>query len=223
MKKFSIYLALCIVLLSISVISLVTTVAKTLPACVSICDVLGLPLGSGVIVAPGYVLTANHVPDEGFAPDSAGNKDIYVHFLAVDKLVKVTKVIPLCLDKGYPIDACILKVDTGKLPSAPLGPSAPPEVASQVFAVGSPYLLENTVTVGIVSALHRDFNVDSTIYVDLIQVSGGMVFPGNSGGPLLDAQGRVVGVNVVGVGDTGMGFAVPIFQVKTGMHRVGLL
>ena len=215
MKKLSIYPTMLLLLLTICV-SLAPTVAKVLPSCVTICAQDGTPLGGGVIVASGYIVTAQHVTD--FL--KTNGLDVYVHF-ADKRFVKATKVIPLRTD-DTPIDAAVVKVDTGTLPAARLGSSHPLQQGAEVFAVGAPFGLEQSVTVGVISALSRNLTVETMNYTNVIQTSG-LLHPGNSGGPLFDRWGYVLGINVVGEGtDGGIGFTVPISQVKVGMKRVGL-
>jgi S1-C subfamily serine protease len=103
------------------------------------------------------------------------------------------------------------------LQAAPLGDSEALEVGDWAIALGSPYGLERTVTLGIVSSLHRDINslgfADKRL--DLIQTDAA-INPGNSGGPLIDAAGQVIGINTLvrsGPG-AGLGFAIPINLAK---------
>ena len=105
----------------------------------------------------------------------------------------------------------------GALQAAPLGDSEALEVGDWAIALGSPYGLERTVTLGIVSSLHRDINslgfADKRL--DLIQTDAA-INPGNSGGPLINAQGEVIGINTLvrsGPG-AGLGFAIPINLAK---------
>jgi S1-C subfamily serine protease len=103
------------------------------------------------------------------------------------------------------------------LQAAPLGDSEALEVGDWAIAMGSPYGLERTVTLGIVSSLHRDINSlgFSDKRLDLIQTDAA-INPGNSGGPLIDAAGQVIGINTLvrsGPG-AGLGFAIPINLAK---------
>jgi S1-C subfamily serine protease len=103
------------------------------------------------------------------------------------------------------------------LQAAPLGDSEALEVGDWAIALGSPYGLERTVTLGIVSSLHRDINSlgFSDKRLDLIQTDAA-INPGNSGGPLIDAAGQVIGINTLvrsGPG-AGLGFAIPINLAK---------
>jgi len=104
-----------------------------------------------------------------------------------------------------------------ELQAAPLGDSEALEVGDWAIAMGSPYGLERTVTLGIVSSLHRDINSlgFSDKRLDLIQTDAA-INPGNSGGPLIDAAGQVIGINTLvrsGPG-AGLGFAIPINLAK---------
>ena len=216
MKKLSIYPTVLLLLLTISV-SLAPTVARVLPSCVTICTQDGTPLGAGVIVAPGYVVTAQHVTD--FL--KTNGLDVYVRF-ADKRLVKASKIIPLRTGGTTPIDSAVIRVDTGTLPPARLGSPHAIQPGDEVFAVGAPFGLEQSVTVGVISALKRNLTVETMNYTNVIQTSG-LLHPGNSGGPLFDRWGYVLGINVVGEGtDGGIGFTIPINQVKAGMKRVGL-
>jgi serine protease Do len=96
----------------------------------------------------------------------------------------------------------------GRLPLAPLGDSDALEVGQQAIAIGNPIGLDRTVTSGIISAINRSprgFELGGLIQTDAA------INPGNSGGPLLDSQGRVIGINTAVLrGATGLGFAIPI-------------
>lgn len=112
----------------------------------------------------------------------------------------------------------------GSLSAAPLGDSETLEVGDWAIALGSPYGLERTVTLGIVSSLHRDINslgfVDKRL--DLIQTDAA-INPGNSGGPLINAAGEVIGINTLvrsGPG-AGLGFAIPINLAKKVADQLG--
>lgn len=112
----------------------------------------------------------------------------------------------------------------GSLSAAPLGDSEALEVGDWAIALGSPYGLERTVTLGIVSSLHRDINslgfVDKRL--DLIQTDAA-INPGNSGGPLINAAGEVIGINTLvrsGPG-AGLGFAIPINLAKKVADQLG--
>jgi serine protease Do len=106
------------------------------------------------------------------------------------------------------VDVAVVRIDGGQLPAAPLADSDRLEVGQTTIAIGNPIGLERTVTTGVVSAVNRSprgFELGGLIQTDAA------INPGNSGGPLLDSQGRVIGINTVIVrGTTGLGFAIPI-------------
>jgi putative serine protease PepD len=121
-------------------------------------------------------------------------------------------------------DIAVLQVRKGNLPPIALGDSSKISVGEEVLAIGSPLGLANTVTQGIISALNRPVTAgttDSTSYVNAIQTDAA-INPGNSGGALVDAQGRIIGVNSAiatltsgGVsGSIGLGFSIPINEAK---------
>jgi S1-C subfamily serine protease len=111
-------------------------------------------------------------------------------------------------------DIAVLKVDS-VLPQAILGDSDDIMIGEQVLAIGNPFGFSHTVTVGVVSALHRRVKTGAESYVsDLVQTDAS-INPGNSGGPLLNIDGEVVGVNtMIHRSAQGIGFAIPINKVK---------
>jgi serine protease Do len=155
-------------------------------------------LGSGFIIsADGYVLTNAHVID---------NADEVVVKLT-DKREFKAKVI----GKDKRTDVALVKIDAKNLPTVTLGDAAKVKVGEWVVAIGSPYGFENSVTAGIVSAKGRSLPGDG--YVPFIQTDVA-VNPGNSGGPLFNMRGEVVGVNSQIYSRTGgymgLSFAIPI-------------
>jgi len=160
-------------------------------------------LGSGVIVSPdGYVLTNNHVVERG-ARYRVG-------------LLDGRELIAKVVGTDASSDLAVLKLDTReKLPFAPTGRSDDLMIGETVIAIGNPFGLAHTVTTGVVSAVHRNFkNGDRTLF-DFIQTDAS-INPGNSGGPLLDIEGRLVGVNtaILGERSAGIGFAIPIDRAR---------
>jgi S1-C subfamily serine protease len=152
--------------------------------------------GSGVVVdASGYILTNNHVV--------RGATDIQVS-LADGRKLKATVV-----GRDSPTDLAVLKVETDKLIPAQWGDSEAVEPGALVWAVGSPFGLERTITSGILSAKHRS-GLGGNLNQDFLQTDAA-VNPGNSGGPLVDASGKVIGINTAIVGDAyqGISFAIP--------------
>src|SRR5450830_981399 len=153
-------------------------------------------VGSGFIIsADGYVLSNAHVVD--------GADEVYVTL--TDKREFKAKVI----GADARTDVALLKIEGSNLPRLTIGDSNKIRVGEWVIAIGSPFNLENTVTAGIISAKSRDTGE----YLPLIQ-SDVAVNPGNSGGPLINMRGEVIGINsqiaTLSGGYNGISFAVPI-------------
>lgn len=165
-------------------------------------------LGSGVIISnEGEILTNNHV--------ISGAKKLTVT-LADGKQVEAKS---LGGDPG--IDLAIIKVPVTNLPVAPLGDSDSLQVGQVAIAIGNPYGFERTVTVGVVSALSRTIPGGGLSLTNLIQTDA-RIYPGNSGGPLVDSAGKVIGINTVVVsGKAGtLGFAIPINTARSVLDKV---
>jgi serine protease Do len=155
-------------------------------------------LGSGFIIDPtGHIVTNHHVV-EGAA------------------LIEVTladgRTFPAKLVGSDPeTDLALLKIDATRLPTIPLGSSSALRVAEPVMAIGNPFGLDHTVTVGIISGTGRVIGVGR--YDDFLQTDAA-INPGNSGGPLINTRGEVVGINSAiasrSGGFQGIGFAIPI-------------
>ncbi len=167
-------------------------------------------LGSGIILSSdGYIVTNAHVVK--------GASQIQVT-LTDGRTFDATLV-----GMADKLDIALLKVDAEDLPAAPLGNSDSLMIGEWVIAVGNPFgfLLEDlepTVTVGVISALHRTMKGSSErIYRDMIQTDAA-INPGNSGGPLVNALGEVIGMNTFIItksgGSEGIGFAIPINTVR---------
>jgi serine protease Do len=161
-------------------------------------------LGSGFIVdSKGFILTNNHVVE---------NADEILVKLSSGKEFKA-KVAGR--DPKTDIALIEIKGDAKDLPEVKLGDSNSLRVGEWVVAIGNPFGLENTVTVGIVSAMGRHINQGP--YDNFIQTDAA-INPGNSGGPLLNTKGEVVGINTAifsrGGGNIGIGFAIPIDLAK---------
>lgn len=167
-------------------------------------------LGSGIIVtADGYILTANHVVD--------GADEVKVG-ISNDKTEYVAKIV----GSDPATDIAVLKINAKNLPAITLGDSSQLEVGDVVLAIGNPFGLGQTVTRGIISALGRslpdseDGNTPQR-YQDFIQTDAS-INKGNSGGALVDAEGRLIGINdaIVSPSGTsaGIGFAVPINMAR---------
>jgi serine protease Do len=167
-------------------------------------------LGSGVIVSPnGYILTANHVvegADKVRVSLGAGEAEYPARIIGSDP----------------PTDIAVLKIDAEDLPAVTITDSTKLEVGDTVLAVGNPFDVGRTVTMGIVSAVSRGgFGINA--YEDFIQTDAA-INPGNSGGALVDVQGRLVGINTAIMsgsgGFQGVGFAVPINLARYVMDQI---
>jgi serine protease Do len=162
-------------------------------------------LGSGVVVSSdGYILTNNHVVTGESRAVSIEQLDVTVAF--ADKREVPAQVI----GTDPATDLALLKINARDLPTMPWGDSSKLKVAEWVLAIGNPYQLNQTVTLGIVSALGRN-NLGVSSYEDFIQTDAA-INPGNSGGALVNSRGELVGINTVifsqSGGYQGIGFAV---------------
>ncbi len=162
-------------------------------------------LGSGVIVSEdGYILTNNHVVTGDAQRISIQDLDITVSFS--DK-----RVLPAIVVGTDPsTDLALLKIDARNLATMPWGDSSRLKVAEWVLAIGNPYQLNQSVSLGIVSAVGRT-NLGVSAYEDFVQTDAA-INPGNSGGALINGRGELVGINTVifsqSGGYQGIGFAV---------------
>ncbi|NTW71633.1 MAG: PDZ domain-containing protein [Eubacteriaceae bacterium] len=168
-------------------------------------------IGSGVIVtSDGYILTNQHVVTENPKSISVSLKD-----------GRTFEGVKIWSDAT--LDLAVIKIEAENLPKASLGNSDELSVGELAVAIGNPLGLtfERTVTAGIVSALNRSITVSkSTISEDLIQTDAS-INSGNSGGPLLNKSGEVIGINTYKI-DTGegMGFAIPINIAKPIINQI---
>jgi serine protease Do len=160
-------------------------------------------LGSGVIVSPeGYVLTNNHVIERGarFRVQLLDGRELGAKVVGTDPSS----------------DLAVLKLETAeKMPFIPPGRSDDLLIGETVIAIGNPFGLANTVTTGVVSAVHRNFKAGERTLFDFVQTDAS-INPGNSGGPLLNIEGQLIGVNtaILGERSAGIGFAIPIDRAK---------
>jgi serine protease Do len=160
--------------------------------------------GSGFIISPdGYILTNNHVVKD------------------VDKITVVLKdgrkLDAKVIGTDEKSEVALIKVDAKDLPVIELGDSDELEVGEWVIAVGNPFGLTETVTVGVVSALGRQVGITDGGYEDFIQTDAA-INPGNSGGPLLNLDGKAIGINTAIItqsgGYMGVGLAIPMNMAK---------
>jgi serine protease Do len=160
-------------------------------------------LGSGFIwSSDGIIVTNNHVVE--------GASRISVIFS--DGTPVNAKLIGVDPDS----DLAVLRVDSKNLSAAPIGTSSDLMIGETVVAVGNPFGLSGTVTTGVVSALGRSVpsKEEGRTFTDFIQTDAS-INPGNSGGPLLNIEGKVVGINTAILGNAqGIGFAIPVDRAK---------
>ncbi|MFT4588320.1 MAG: serine protease Do, partial [Limisphaerales bacterium] len=167
--------------------------------------------GSGVIVTKdGYILTNHHVVE--------GAEEIRV-VLTPDKREFAAKVV----GSDSKTDIAVLKVDAKDLPYLTLGDSEQLEIGDLVLALGNPFGIGQTVTMGMVSAKGRAALGQELEYQDFIQTDAA-INPGNSGGALVDAKGRLIGINTAILSRTGanngIGFAVPVNLARDVMENL---
>ena len=167
-------------------------------------------LGSGVIVSPdGYILTNNHVID--------GATDVRVTL--ADKRQLKAKVV----GTDPKTDIAVLKVEGSDFPDITIGDSSKVQVGDYALAIGDPFGVGQTVTMGIVSAMNRG-NLGIEDYEDFIQTDA-PINPGNSGGALVNDRGELVGINTAILshgsgGNEGIGFAIPINMARSVMGQI---
>ena len=194
--------------------------AKVLPSVVSISVTAtgGSGTGSGAIIqsdaTKSYVITNNHVISNAV---SSGTVKV--------ELQNGEKITATIRGRDIAYDLAVLQISKGNLPVMEIGDSSKVVIGDLSIAVGSPLGLSGTVTSGIISALNRPVTTGNTTstesYIDAIQTDAA-VNPGNSGGPLVNGQGQMVGVNSAiasladsatgQAGSIGLGFSIPVNQ-----------
>ncbi len=168
-----------------------------------------LSLGSGVIVSPdGYILTNNHVIESADEIEVA--------------LADGRKIAGKLVGTDPETDLAVIKVSLKDLPSITLARHDSTKVGDVVLAIGNPFGVGQTVTMGIVSALGRN-HLGINTFENFIQTDAA-INPGNSGGALVDTQGHLLGINTAiysrSGGSLGIGFAIPVSTVKTVMEAI---
>lgn len=167
-------------------------------------------LGSGVIISPdGYILTNNHVVE----------KSTQIRVMLQDKRQFTGKVI----GTDPKTDIAVVKIAATGLPTVRIGDSSKLHVGDYAFAIGNPFGVGETATMGIISATGRN-GLDIEDYEDFIQTDAA-INPGNSGGALLNAHGDLIGINTAILsggsgGNQGIGFAIPINMAKYVMDQI---
>jgi serine protease Do len=165
-------------------------------------------IGSGVIVdSSGLLLTSAHVVQ---------NSCLITATLSDGRAYRAT---PIAVDEE--VDLAVLRIEGSDFPAALLADSDKLQVGQWVIAIGNPFGLESTVTVGIVSAIHRQ-KIGMSPHAEFIQTDAA-INPGNSGGPLVDLKGRVVGINAAifssSGGSQGIGFSIPVRAARSLLNR----
>ncbi len=172
-------------------------------------------LGSGFLFRKdGYILTNNHVVE--------GADKISVYLTSNENPYEA-KVI----GRAPELDLAVIKIEGDNFPYLTIGDSDQVYVGDWVVAIGNPYGLDHTVTVGVISATGRPLNIEGTMYQNLLQTDAA-INPGNSGGPMLNLNGEVIGINTaVNATAQGIGFAIPsstvldvLQDLETGVDRV---
>jgi S1-C subfamily serine protease len=166
--------------------------------------------GSGVVIdaGQGLIITNNHVIDraEEITVQLADGRELTAKLVGSDP----------------DTDVAIVKVPAENLTAVPIGSSDQVEVGDFVLAIGNPFLIGQTVTSGIVSGLNRT-NVGIVQYENFIQTDAA-IYPGNSGGALVNLRGDLIGINTAFVGaansNPGMGFAIPINMARAVTDRI---
>lgn len=166
-------------------------------------------LGSGVIVsAEGYIVTNNHVVESADEIEVA---------LSDGRTASATVI-----GSDPESDLAVIRIQLGKLPVATIGDSDRLQVGDVVLAIGNPFGVGQTVTMGIVSALGRT-QTEVNPFESFIQTDAA-INPGNSGGALIDAQGNLIGINTAIYSKTGashgIGFAIPVNAVRKVMEQI---
>ena len=168
-------------------------------------------IGTGIIVDPdGYIITNAHVVEGAqrvrvILPSPTAESSLELQPIHADQILDAK-----ALGTHKQSDLALLKVEATHLPTLPLRSDVRVHQGELVFAIGSPEGLRNTVTMGVVSSLARQLDPDNpTVYIQ----TDAALNPGNSGGPLVDIDGNVIGINTLmlseGGGSEGLGFAIP--------------
>ena len=172
-------------------------------------------LGSGFLFRDdGYILTNNHVVE--------GADTINVYLTSSEEPYEATVI-----GRAPELDLAVIKIEGEGFPYLLLGDSDQASVGDWVVAIGNPYGLDHTVTVGVISAKGRPLTIEGTAYQNLLQTDAA-INPGNSGGPMLNLRGEVIGINTaINASAQGIGFAIPsstvldvLGELESGIERV---
>jgi putative serine protease PepD len=178
--------------------------------------------GTGIVIDPSVILTNNHVV--------AGAQKITVSLDGETGHMRSASVV----GENPSLDLAVLRIDASGLTLHPLriASSASAEVGDTTYAIGNPFGLNWTLTTGIVSALHREIKAPNGASIDEAIQTDAALNPGNSGGPLIDAAGAVIGVNSQiaststssggEAGSSGVGFAISSDSVLSYLATLGV-
>lgn len=180
--------------------------------------------GSGIIVRKdGYILTNYHVIEKAYSASGKKQTGKVLVFLPNSKDEGQDGIPAKIVGGDRSTDIAVLKIEQDNLPEAELGNSSEVKVGELAVAIGNPLGLEfaGSVTAGVVSAVNRTVEIDGRT-LNLIQTDAA-INPGNSGGALVNPKGQVIGINTVkmaSAGVEGIGFAIPIDEVKLIMEQL---
>ena len=172
-------------------------------------------LGSGFLFqSDGYILTNYHVVE--------GADEVSVYLTTSD-----APYAAVVIGKASELDLAVIKIEGDDFPFLAFGDSDIVSVGDWVIAIGNPYGLDHTVTVGVISAMGRPLTIGGTVYQNLLQTDAA-INRGNSGGPMLNLRGEVIGINTaINAAAQGIGFAIPsstvlevIDEMVSGVDRV---
>jgi serine protease Do len=185
-------------------------VARASPAVVGVEH--GRGHGTGLFLTPdGYILTNRHVVRQ--------SRKLTVSLSNGEEL-KATLV-----GGDSPTDLAVLRAEGSDFPTLPLADPKDVRMGQLVVAIGNPFRLEQSVSLGVVSAINRSLTLpDGTLLEGMIQTDAA-INPGNSGGPLFNTAGQVIGINTMGISpvraSVGVAFAVPVNAAKRLLERAG--
>jgi S1-C subfamily serine protease len=172
-------------------------------------------LGSGFLFrSNGYILTNNHVIE--------GADAVSVYLTSREEPYEATVI-----GRAAELDLAVIKIEGEDFPYLTFGDSEYACVGDWVVAIGNPYGLDHTVTVGVISAKGRPLTISGTVYQNLLQTDAA-INRGNSGGPMLNLRGEVIGINTaINAAAQGIGFAIPsstvmdvIDELESGVERI---
>ena len=176
---------------------------------------IGTAEGSGVIMSSdGYILTNNHVintSDSSIYYEMSEANKIYVYLYNDETPYEATIV-----GTDPKTDLAVIKIEKNDLTPAELGDSSSIKIGEFAMAIGNPLGMQSSVTSGIISALNRNIDAEGGSIYTVIQTDAA-INSGNSGGALVNSEGKVIGINTLklsGTGIEGMGFAIPINDTK---------